>query len=111
MRLSMEKLSRIESHIEDGDNMTFDRNIKDIKRLVGILTGKDADVSITYKGTSHGVTKPWLIRCDARELTHETHEGGAAELAKNLRDEVLKKIADTKRQAAEYEKALGALEN
>ena len=91
--------------------MTFDTNIKDIKKLVAILTGKDVDVSITYKGYGHGVTKPWHIRCDSREITHETHDGGASELVKQLREELLKKISDTKKQAAEYEKALGALEN
>jgi hypothetical protein len=91
--------------------MNFDTDIKDIKKLVAVLTGKDADVSITYKGTAYGVTKPWLIRCDSREITHESHEGGAAELVKSLREELVKKISDTKKQAAEYEKALGALEN
>jgi hypothetical protein len=91
--------------------MSFDTDIKNIKKLVNILTGKDVEVSITYKGTGYGVVKCWNIRCDSREINNETHEGAASELVKLLQDELLKKISDTKRQASEYEKALGAMAN
>jgi hypothetical protein len=102
-------------HLDDAAKniikMKLESNIKDIKRLVSVLTGKDADVSCTYKGTAYGITKPWHIRCDSREINHETIDGGTAEFVKILREELIKKISDTKKQAAEYEKALGAIEN
>lgn len=91
--------------------MSFDADIKAIKKLVAAVTGKDADVIVTYKGTSHGVTKPWQIKCNTRELDHETHDGGAAELLKTLKQELRDKIASTERQADDYRKVLGGMEN
>jgi len=87
--------------------MDFESNIKDIKRLIQVLTGKDTDVSITYKGTSYGVTQPWNIRCDSREINDESHEGAASKLLDILRKELRDKISFTEKQAAEYKKALG----
>lgn len=91
--------------------MSFASDIKDIKKLVGVLTGKDTEVTITYKGTAYGVTKPWHIRCDAREINHETETAAANELVTLLKKELKDKISFTEKQAAEYKKALSALEN
>lgn len=91
--------------------MTFETNIKLIKKLVSVLGGKDSDVSITYKGTGYGVTKPWHIRCDTKEINHETHDGGAKELVAILKVELQKKISDAEKQADDYRKALGSLDN
>ena len=91
--------------------MTFEDNIKLIKKLVAVLGGKDSDVSITYKGTAYGVTKSWHIRCDTKEIQHESHEIGARELVTSLKAELQKKISDAEKQADDYRKALGALEN
>lgn len=91
--------------------MDFNTNIKNIKKLTQLLTGKDVDVFITYKGTALGVTKPWNIRCGERDLNSATHESAAVELVNLLREEMATKISFTKKQAAEYEKALGAILN
>jgi hypothetical protein len=91
--------------------MNFASNIKNIKKLIAILSGKESDVNITYKGLNFGVTKPWNIRCDSREINHETHDGAAEEFFLILKKELKEKISFTERQAAEYKKTLGTLEN
>jgi len=91
--------------------MSFDADIKAIKKLVAAVTGKDDNVSITYKGNAYGVSKPWSIKCGAREIDHENHEIGAIELLKNLKQELKDKIASTERQADDYRKVLGGMEN
>lgn len=55
--------------------MNTDTYFKEIKKLYQILFGKDAEVSLTYKGTEFGVTQPWHVRVDNRESKHETHDG------------------------------------
>lgn len=91
--------------------MDFERNIKEIRKLVSTLSGKDSEVYIIYKGTSHGVTKPWNVRCGNSELVHESCEGAAEDLVKILKKELMDKITSTERQVADYKKALGNLEN
>lgn len=91
--------------------MSFQSDIVDIKKLVKVLTGKETDVSITYSGTEYGVTRPWTIRCDSKEIKHETHDGGASELAAQLRKELRDKISSTERQASDLKKILSAMDN
>lgn len=91
--------------------MSFDADVKAIKKLVAAVTGKDDNVSITYKGNSHGVTKPWSIKCGSREIDHEHHDIGAAEMVKTLKQELRDKIASTERQANDYRQVLGGMEN
>jgi hypothetical protein len=88
---------------------SFESNIRDIKKLVSILTGKDTEVITTYKGTSYGVTKPWNIKCESREINHENHETGAAELLNTLKIELQGKISFAEKQAEEYKKVLDAV--
>ena len=88
---------------------SFESNIQDIKKLVAILTGKDTEVLNNYKGTSYGVTKPWNIKCDSREINHESHEQGAAELLNTLKIELQGKIAFAEKQAEEFKKVLNAV--
>jgi hypothetical protein len=94
-----------------GNMMSFAANVKNIKKLTAILTGKDADVVLTYKGLNFGVTKPWHLRCEAREMCHETYDGAAQELADLLKKELADRISFTEKQTAEYKKTLGALDN
>lgn len=91
--------------------MSFENNIKEIKKLAAIVTGKDSDVNLTYKGTSHGVSKPWHLVCNTREINSVSHEEAAEELVKILRKELLDKISSLERLAAEHRKVLGSLEN
>lgn len=91
--------------------MSFDANIKAIKKLVSAICGGDNDVHITYQGNSHGVTKPWTIKCGTREIIHESHDGGADDLVKTLKKELQDKISSTERQAADYRRVLGGMEN
>jgi hypothetical protein len=91
--------------------MSFSDNIRNIKKLTAILTTKDADVVITYKGNGFGLTKCWNIRCDAREYNAETYEDAASLLIVELKKELKEKINFTNKQAAEYMKTLAAMDN
>lgn len=91
--------------------MSFDADIKAIKKLVSAICGGDNEVFITFRGYSAGITKPWMIKCGSRELTHEQHDVGAQELLAQLKKELRDKIASTERQADDYRKVLGGMEN
>jgi len=92
--------------------MDFEQTIRDIKKIFTIITdGKEADVHLLFKGTTHGVTKPWIIKIDSKEAIHETYEGAADELLLKLKSELAKKIADLKAQVISYEKHLGSFNN
>lgn len=92
--------------------MDFDQTIRDIRKLFTIVSdGKEADVHLSFKGNSHGVTKPWVIKIDTKEALHETHEGAANELLSILKLELSKKISDLRAQVSRYEKSLGSFNN
>lgn len=92
--------------------MDFEQTVRDIKKIFAIVTdGKEADVHLSFKGNSHGVTKPWVIKIDTKEVVHETHDGAANELLSKLKLELSKKISDLKVQVASYEKSLGSFNN
>ena len=85
----------------------FETNIKSIKKLVSAISGRDSDVTITYKGNSYGITKCWNIKCDNRELNHENYQLCAEELVGSLKKELLDKINSAEQQAANYRQILG----
>jgi len=87
-------------------NSQFESNITNIKRLVLLITGKDTEVHITYKGTGYGITKPWNIRCDIREINGEHLDNAAEELLSNLISEVQAKINSAEKEAASFKETL-----
>lgn len=91
--------------------MSFEDLVKDIKKLYMTLTSKDAEVIITYKGTSHGVSKPWQLKIDSREANNVSHEKAALELFTILKQELAAKIAFTEKQTTELKRVLGSLPN
>jgi 1,4-alpha-glucan branching enzyme len=88
--------------------MDYDTTVKAIRRLYAAIHGKSPEITLTYKGTEYGVSKPWLIRCDAREAQCETHEAAAYELYKLLMKELSDKISGLEKQAKDYQKILDA---
>ena len=86
--------------------MTFEKIVIEIRRIHYIATNKDSDVHIVYKGTSHGITRPWNIKIDTKEADG-TNE---LEAALNLFDLVKKDLSDRikfmENQAASWKKEL-----
>jgi hypothetical protein len=91
--------------------LNIEQAAKNIKKLTSAINGKDESVFIIYEGNGYGVSKPWTIRCDAKEAKDETIEGAAKNLINQLKSELAKKIAFNENQSNEYKKVLGALEN
>lgn len=91
--------------------MNFDSLIKDIKKLYQIVHNKDVEVVLTYKGTAFGVTKPWHLRCDQREVNNETHDGAAIALFDVLKEELRTKIFSAEKSTADLKKVLNAFTN
>ena len=87
----------------------FEDNIKNIKKLITVLTGKDCEVFITYKGTTYGVVKPWNIKCDTREVNSETYESAASELLELLKAELSGRIMFAEKQANSYRDVLNSV--
>lgn len=85
---------------------------RNIRTLYQTVLGKgDADVSVTYKGTSYGVTKSWHAKVDAREFLHETHEGALTGLLTMLKKELADKTKSAENEAQRLRQALNQLEN
>lgn len=92
--------------------MSFEQNVKDIKSVYYHLSGKDSpDVHLTYKGTSHGISKPWNLKIDIKEINSESFERAAEELLLSLKQELSAKISSMEQQAAQYRRALGSFDN
>lgn len=91
--------------------MGFEDLVKDIKKVYATLTSKDSEVVITYKGTSYGVTTPWNIKIDSREVNHASHEEGAALLFQTLKIELASKILFTEKQALELKRIMSSFSN
>lgn len=92
--------------------MDLETSVKTIRKLYGIVTGKsESDVTITYKGTEGGITKPWAVRIDSREVTSADHMEAVTTLLDQLRKELADKIAYGERQVADFKKALKTLDN
>ncbi len=90
--------------------MSFETNIQDIRKIVSILSNKDADVYITYRGTALGVVKPWNIKCDTFEINHANHDLAAEELLNSLTVELKKRISSAEKQATTYKEALASID-
>lgn len=95
-------------------NTTIDiENVfKNIRTLYQTISGKsDVDVSMTYKGNSYGITKPWIIKIDSRESNGETHVKALTELLTSLRQELSDKANSTEKEANRLKLALAQLGN
>lgn len=91
--------------------MDFNALILNIRKLYSIVHGKDSEVILTYKGKEYGVTKPWHLRCDLREVNSLTHESAAEELFNLLKKELKDKIASTEKSAADLKNVLNTFAN
>lgn len=92
--------------------MNIDLTFKSIRSIYQIVSGKmEADVSLFYRGTENGVSKPWHARVDAREANHETYEGALNALLDELRQELIKKAHSTEAEATRLKKAVAQLGN
>lgn len=91
--------------------MDFNSYIIEIKKLYRLVHGKDEEVVLTYKGTSYGVTTPWNLRCEKREVNGATHEKAASMLYLLLKDEFSKKVDFAEKEAIELKKIYASLAN
>ena len=89
-----------------------DATFKSIRSVYQTISGKgDADVRLTFKGTAYGVTKPWHAQVDAREITHEEHEGALLGLLTMLKKELADKTKSAESEAQRLRQALNQLGN
>jgi len=85
---------------------------KSIRAVYQTISGKgDADVMVTFKGTSYGVTKPWHAKVDARECNNETHDGALTTLLSMLKKELADKTSSAEKEALRLRQALNQLGN
>ncbi len=84
---------------------------KNIRSLQQTLSAKDADVALTYKGTSYGVSKPWHIRVGDRETNHETFEGALNGLTAILKQELSDKVRSTEGEVKRLRQVLSQMGN
>lgn len=89
-----------------------DATFKSIRTVYQTISGKsDADVSLTFKGTAYGVTKPWLAKVDAREINHEEYDGALTGLLSLLKKELADKTKSAEHEANRLRQALNQLGN
>lgn len=92
--------------------MDVDGTFKAIQSIYKTISGKgDGDVTLTYKGTSYGVTKPWIAKIDARECVHEEHDGALLELLAKLKRELADKIKSAESETVRLKQAYSQLDN
>lgn len=92
--------------------MEFEQTIKEIRKIFSLITdGKESDVHLTYRGNSHGITMPWVLKIDSKEVIHENHEQAAKDLLLLLKKELANKISNLEQQTTAYRKALGSFNN
>lgn len=92
--------------------MDVDATFKSISSIYQAITGKsDAEVYLTYKGTRHGITKPYIVKIEAREASHVTYDGALAELLSTLKKELSDKITSTESEAKRLRQAFNQLGN
>lgn len=85
---------------------------KNIRSVYQTISGKsDADVTLTFKGTSYGVTKPWHAKVDAREINHEEYDGALVGLLNLLKKELADKTKSAENEANRLRQALNQLGN
>jgi len=86
--------------------MNFAETIQDIKKIYKVLVDKDFEVFTIYKGNGLGITTPWLIRIDSREVNAVSPEQGAEALFIELKKELANKIKFLESQASAFQKTL-----
>lgn len=92
--------------------MDVEATYKSIRTVYQTISGKqESDVSMTYKGTSHGVTQPWHARVGDRECNNESHEGALHQLLNMLKTELATKTKSAEMEAVRLRQALNQLEN
>lgn len=87
--------------------MTFEKIILEIKRIHSISTNKDSEIYIVYKGTRHGVVKPWNIKIDNKEADGATEVEAALTLFNLIKDDLLERIKMMESQSSSWKEALG----
>lgn len=86
--------------------------MKNVMSLHRAIVNADAsDVSLTYKGTSAGVSKPFITRVGSREYAHETYDGSISGLLALLKKELADKVRTTQQEAARLQQTLSAMDN
>lgn len=92
--------------------MDIEATYKSIRSIYQTLSGKgDTDVSLTYKGTGYGVTKPWQSRVGDREYSHESHNESLQGLLALLKTELAAKAKSAELEAKRLQAALNQLGN
>ncbi len=85
---------------------------KAIRAVYQTVSGKsDAEVTLTFKGTNYGVTKPYVAKIDARELAHEEYDGALVGLLDMLKKELADKAKSAENEATRLRQALNQLGN
>lgn len=89
-----------------------DATFKAIRNVYQTVSGKgDNPVSLTYKGTEYGVSKPWQAKIDAREVNHEEYDGALVALLAMLKKELADKAKSAENEAKRLQQALNQLGN
>jgi hypothetical protein len=92
--------------------MDVDAAFKAIQSVFRVVSGKtEGDVSLTYKGTGYGVTKPWVARIESRECQAEEHGLALNQLLDSLKKELADKIKSTESEATRLKQAYNQLGN
>lgn len=92
--------------------MDVDATFKAIQSVFRTVSGKtEGDVSLTYKGTGYGVTKPWVARIEAREANHEEYDGALLELLTKLKQELADKVKSAESEVTRLRQAYNQLGN
>ncbi len=92
--------------------MDVDATFKAIQSLFRVVSGKtEGDVSLTYKGTGYGVTKPWVARIEAREAQAEEYDQALIQLMESLRKELADKIKSSESETTRLKQAYKQLGN
>lgn len=89
-----------------------DATFKAIRSVYQTVSGKgDNDVTLTFKGTNYGVTKPYVAKIDAREVSHEQFDGALTGLLAMLKKELADKVKSAENEAKRLQQALNQLGN
>lgn len=92
--------------------MSFEQNVKDIKRIYYSLTGKeDPIVHITYRGTTGGIAEPWSVKIDHEEVKDKSYDVAAELMLMLLKDKLAKKVVDLEEEAAKYKRELNTFKD
>ena len=93
-------------------NMDVDKTVKDIHSLYRAISGtNDHDISLTFKSTAFGVSKPWITRVSNRECAHETYDGSLNGLLALLKKELADKVKATQQEAIRLQQTLSQMDN